>query len=116
MKPEDFEAVARFAEDVAAYEREHPGTTGARVTLGGLAFDTIRRVAEAIAGFRWIPVTEQLPKRFAFVLVAKPHWAGRFVATHSESGCFWSAESGAPIGGVTHWMPLPAPPEPTKND
>lgn len=60
---------------------------------------------------RWIPVSERLPKRDGFYLVLENvnqvagyyHWCKQFG---------WNTDGGRiNIQSVTHWMPLPEPPE-----
>ena len=60
---------------------------------------------------RWIPVSERLPKRDGFYLVLENvnqvagyyHWCKQFG---------WNTDGGRiNIQSVTHWMPLPPPPE-----
>lgn len=64
---------------------------------------------------RWIPVSERLPEAGVPVLVMSRYWcANPFVARlHNE---YWEGE---PIlsrpESVTHWRPLPAPPEQESN-
>ena len=63
---------------------------------------------------RWIPVSERLPKRDGFYLVLENvnqvagyyHWCKQFG---------WNTDGGRiNIQSVTHWMPLPEPPEEIK--
>jgi len=70
------------------------------------------RIAELEAERRWIPVSERLPKENAPVLVLTV-LGGMFVDfIHGKS-----VVTGNPdfyeldIEDVTHWMPLPTPPE-----
>ena len=65
---------------------------------------------------RWIPVNERLPKRDGFYLVLENvnqvagyyHWCKEFG---------WNTDGGRiNIQSVTHWMPLPEPPEATDAD
>ena len=60
---------------------------------------------------RWIPVSERLPERDGFYLVLENvnqvagyyHWCKVFG---------WNTDGGRTnIQSVTHWMPLPKPPE-----
>lgn len=62
---------------------------------------------------RWISVEERLPKRYEHVLVAtrftvegEPDFEIAYLALGG-----WKKEEGHLYGRVTHWMPLPAPPE-----
>lgn len=67
---------------------------------------------EELSKPKWIPVTELLPKpgEESLVLVSK---SGMEVALYEE-GFYGEAEWFTTLGkleGVTHWMPLPEPPE-----
>jgi hypothetical protein len=67
-------------------------------------------IAEIEAERHWIPVSERLPKKTDTVLVL----AGgvRVIATYHNKNkweLLWRISS--EIYGVTHWMPLPQPPE-----
>ena len=71
-------------------------------------------VREALERARWIPCSERLPEDEETVLTYKN---GRFEVQEYEKGrngwiCggwFWS------LATVSHWMPLPEPPEEDKN-
>ena len=92
---------------------------------GGLALGD-KQVAEvsdiAIAAlqeqekFRWIPVTERLPKPFESVLAYIPSEAPlptvheSYIADHDEWVCILTVER-YKTGEVTHWMPMPEPPK-----
>lgn len=82
------------------------------------------RYAEEIAvaqeRARWIPVTERLPEEGVPVLINYIGTNGEVyadgVAVWTECGCFWWEGSLADCEEdvavpITHWMPLPAPPE-----
>ena len=62
--------------------------------------------------FRWIPVTERLPKPFESVLALIPSEAPlptvheSYIADHDEWVCILTVERYKP-GEVTHWMPMP---------
>ena len=57
----------------------------------------------------WIPVTERLPEELQPVLVCLISKV-RVVAWYSDEE--WTVSwSGAPVRGVTHWMPLPEAPK-----
>jgi hypothetical protein len=60
---------------------------------------------------RWIPVTERLPEDRVEVLVSSGMFAP-FIEVAFYDGLFYSAWDGeTEIAAVTHWMPLPQPPE-----
>lgn len=76
-------------------------------------------LANGVAVQKWIPVTERLPEKHTIVLCYKDG--------QRRLGCYIGAEYGKGVAafrhpkdqfafGVTHWMPLPEPPEsdPTK--
>lgn len=58
---------------------------------------------------RWIPVEERLPSEHACVLAYHSN-ARRIIAWHDGNGWQTDADTGG-RGDVTHWMPLPEPPE-----
>lgn len=63
---------------------------------------------------QWIPVTERLPKKQGFYLVA--HQRSGYVAErfyYQDCPDLFVKTTGDP---VTHWMPLPESPEPTGGD
>lgn len=70
---------------------------------------------------RWIPCSERLPEMKAWVLVYVPRWSGVSLAEYSYSrngkdhfGVIQAIGSIDDVSydvRVTHWMPLPAPPE-----
>ena len=76
----------------------------------------LSRIAELEAAQRWIPVSERLPEDGETVFVIIHDGFERFengneVArlTYLGNGNWWSWESERYV--VTHWMPLPQPPE-----
>ena len=58
----------------------------------------------------WIPVTERLPETGTSVFVREGNFTGiGFFGRHTQK---WIEPiSGAHLDNVTHWMPLPEPPE-----
>lgn len=59
----------------------------------------------------WISVKDRLPEDFSLVLVCRKTMDGRQVVDtgcKSASGLWWL--HGERTNGVTHWMPMPAPP------
>ena len=70
---------------------------------------------------RWISVEERVPETGEEVIVCVdghrgPAWSNRyqlvaFRGAVSEQWLQERHESAKPVVGVTHWMPLPAPPE-----
>ncbi|HYQ47118.1 MAG TPA: DUF551 domain-containing protein [Polyangiaceae bacterium] len=80
--------------------------------------NSIEALIAEVRAHRWIPCSERMPEPLVRVLVAVDS------ETHIgcwESSAWWSPTAGdydgrVPVGEVTHWMPLPAPPavkEPT---
>ena len=59
----------------------------------------------------WVPVTERLPETTVCVLVAYSSGAVEVDAWGHDG---WMDE-GLSNGAITHWMPLPEPPEVTRN-
>ena len=76
-----------------------------------VCLDTVEpeEVAADVRPVRWIPVTERLPEEYVCVLVL----SGRFVSVWSLLDDFWEDDYGFfhDMCEVSHWMPLPDPPE-----
>ena len=76
---------------------------------------------DATPTVRWIPVTERLPEYAARVLVtdvrAELHYVGSWTREKDpDNGSNCWVDCGFPVGSypvdaVTHWAPLPEPPE-----
>jgi len=62
---------------------------------------------------RWIPVTERLPKKNVMVLVSGKDWHNEpvVVARQLTDHGWYDAGDEYSTRFVTHWMPLPLPPE-----
>lgn len=56
----------------------------------------------------WISVKERLPDRFAPVIVCRA--GGKVEQGHRDVGDWWRVY-GTRTKHVTHWMPMPEPPE-----
>lgn len=61
---------------------------------------------------RWIPVTERMPQPFQAVIVCREKGKGEYVVEQGfkDVGDWWKVY-GTRTKNVTHWMPLPEPPE-----
>ena len=68
-----------------------------------------KRVAELEAAQRWIPVSERLPEENVTVLVVTKRNRNPVVAWMRLG--FWRSRGVDFALSVTHWMPLPQPPE-----
>ena len=77
--------------------------------------EACRMGMEALERSRWIPVGEKMPEERGCYLVAVKHWYDGKPVTKEAiwNGADWlSCEKKVEITTrVTHWMPLPAPPE-----
>ena len=80
-----------------------------------LYFDNIIYIKQLEAAQpKWISVEERLPEEFHPVLVYMPNEAP-LPTVHEgyrrRNGRWWAAWYARELEGVTHWMPLPEPPE-----
>ena len=87
-----------------------------RIRQGG--DDAIAAVSELLP--RWIPVSERLPADGQEVLAwnnggqcEKP-WQGCVLCEHTKNGEWREFQERDLYPGITHWMPLPEPPEVTE--
>ena len=116
-------ALREHAEWARANEWETPITLGDDLAEAADRIEAQAKEIEKLRGQvpRWIPVEERLPENGVPVLInyigsndGKYHPDGTAVWT--DHGCFWwegsledcDTEVAVPI---THWMPLPEPPE-----
>jgi len=70
------------------------------------------KVAEEYAGQfqpKWIEVKYDLPENRSMVLAL--HYRGSAIARYKH-GCFFYDDGLEKMNTVTHWMPLPSPPQP----
>lgn len=98
------------APDGTAYLYNMGGTNTAIDRLA--AYEDTGLEPEEISIRRWIPVTERLPEPLVNVLAL--YGDGRMdIDWVDHEGCFLCENL---YDGVTHWMPLPEPPEEVTND
>lgn len=82
--------------------------------------EACRMGMEALERTRWIPCSERLPEEKGCYLVAVKHWFDGKPVTREAfwNGADWlSCEKRVEITPrVTHWMPMPEPPEGVTKD
>lgn len=66
---------------------------------------------DAPANSVWISVKDQLPERFKPVLICREKNGKPYVEQGYKDVCEWWKVYGTRTKQVTHWMPLPEPPE-----
>lgn len=97
------------------------GMTNCAVLLEAAYEDTIEKLlqlaeslsaADVALAVRWIPVTERLPDPFVSVIVCRDGAPGKRIVEqgHKDVGDWWKVY-GTKTKRVTHWAPLPEPPE-----
>lgn len=99
------ECVDRFALRDALYDAD-------AITMRGVKIINQFPSAVDAATVRWIPVTERLPDTFHPVIVCREKGKGEYVVEQGfkDVGDWWKVY-GTRTKNVTHWMPLPEPPE-----
>ena len=96
--------VDRFALRDALYDAD-------AITMQGIKIiNQFPTAVDAMPG-RWIPVTERMPEPFQPVIVCHENGKGEHVVEIGfKREDFWRVW-GSRLKNVTHWMPLPEPPE-----
>lgn len=75
----------------------------------------IKIAIKALEAQRWIPVSERLPKKDKIVFVFTDCGETDFAYIGYTTG-HWFTNGMLLIQTVTHWMPLPEPPETTREE
>lgn len=98
-------------EDECFGDRENcPYTADPKLCVGVMCADALALIQQLEAQVpRWISVEERLPEDMDDVLT----WVGGLVEVgcYDESNECWELYTYVGDGSVTHWMPLPEPPE-----
>jgi len=79
------------------------------LSLIAICIDKREKPAESLHN-AWISVKDRLPEKLGFYLVFRD-CDGIYIEFFSPAKGFWYDEDADIIGGQTHWMPLPEPPE-----
>lgn len=66
--------------------------------------------AAALDKGRWIPVSERMPDHTNTVIVGDEHGVW-FANRENKLAGWWDTCGGGMMENVTHWMPLPEPPQ-----
>lgn len=77
-----------------------------------MSYEIADSIRDAPAVNRWIPCIERLPEKHVEVLAYSPYWGKIVVAMWG--GEFWLeqwTDDDLEQSEITHWMPLPEPPE-----
>ncbi|ELO8221370.1 DUF551 domain-containing protein [Salmonella enterica subsp. enterica] len=57
----------------------------------------------------WIPVSERMPEPYEYVLVTDGFDGCEVMRVNTDG--YWGPAKSLYPGGITHWMPLPEPPQ-----
>ena len=76
--------------------------------MGGTALDAVPEWTEARTMAEWISVKDRLPERNQRVFVYRPEMDGADTGPMSVQ---WGWSCACKRTDITHWMPLPEPPE-----
>lgn len=111
---DDLREAADAIEKLSAYVALYKDCTETAVKTAGNLCKTAKRLSEKVP--RWIPVTERLPDFEGSVLCMRksyihPGMRHQEIMYVDEHGFSNADDVYAEAGNVTHWMPLPAPPE-----
>ena len=76
-------------------------------------------LANGVIPPEWISVKDSLPDKSGYYLIFQKNerWLGEVIQTarwFEAKQCFRGAQAGCTMEYVTHWMPLPQPPEAEK--
>ncbi|EGE2357996.1 DUF551 domain-containing protein, partial [Escherichia coli] len=57
----------------------------------------------------WIPVSKRMPEPYEYVLVTDGFDGCEVMRVNTDG--YWGPTKSLYPGGITHWMPLPEPPQ-----
>ncbi|HGW3891387.1 TPA: DUF551 domain-containing protein, partial [Escherichia coli] len=60
----------------------------------------------------WIPVSERMPEPYEYVLVTDGFDGCEVMRVNTDG--YWGPAKSLYPGSITHWMPLPEPPQEVK--
>ena len=119
MRLIDADALVTKCGDYYVEEGPEEGFIG---TLKSL-IDTQPTVKDINIPSKWISVKDRLPETRHAVLVYTPHHKNIWAASMHEDGNWYIWSPGGKVlldpdwnGPITHWMPLPEPPEVKQDD
>lgn len=58
----------------------------------------------------WISVEDRLPENDVEILISRTD-GEIYLAVHQDDGRWYDSSEGSDVKFITHWMPLPLPPE-----
>lgn len=73
-------------------------------------------VRETLERARWIPCSERMPKNDTTVLVYRPSMVKKVMVSYFYNFFCWGRFDVHGKEVITHWMPLPEPPEEENDD
>ena len=103
--------IMQFPETVEEFMQQHKITDTQQVYTNGTELVPIFRMKQWFEAHkqRWIPVSERLPERHGDyqVCTKNEYYGTKNVSKRYFNGDYWSGR----WTNITHWMPLPEPPE-----
>ncbi|EBN8809870.1 DUF551 domain-containing protein [Salmonella enterica] len=81
----------------------------ARAIRKGPDMPTVQGGSSPVTPDGWIPVSERMPEPYEYVLVTDGFDGCEVMRVNTDG--YWGPAKSLYPGGITHWMPLPEPPQ-----
>ncbi|WP_149004839.1 DUF551 domain-containing protein, partial [Escherichia coli] len=81
----------------------------ARAIRKGPDMPTVQAGNSPVTPDGWIPVSERMPEPYEYVLVTDGFDGCEVMRVNTDG--YWGPAKSLYPGGITHWMPLPEPPQ-----